>query len=124
MSSRVPAPQNPDRHPWAVNPLYNEACLFAGVSSGLLTAFEHVVCVDDGSTDGSAAIARDAGAHLVEHPVNLGQGAALQTGITFALSHDECHYIVTFDADGQHRLTDALGMLDLARTDDLAIVFG
>lgn len=86
--------------------------------------FAHVICVDDGSSDASARIATEAGAMLVQHPVNLGQGAALQTGITYALSHSECEYIVTFDADGQHRIEDALGMLELARAEDLAIVFG
>jgi len=46
-----------------------------------------------------------AGATVVTHPVNLGQGAALQTCIKFALQHDAT-YIVTFDADGQHRPSD------------------
>lgn len=105
-------------------PLYNEASVIGGVIAQLRQDFVHVVCVDDGSTDGSAAVAAEAGAMLVQHPVNLGQGAALQTGISFALAHRECEYIVTFDADGQHRIEDALGMLELARTEDLAVVFG
>ncbi len=105
-------------------PLYNEADVIAEVIAGLRPHFEHVVCVDDGSRDGSAAIAARAGAQLVQHPVNLGQGAALQTGISFALTHPECEYIVTFDADGQHRVQDALDMLELARAEDLAVVFG
>lgn len=117
-------PPGPDRRAWVIIPLYNEASMIAEVVAGLRQQFVHVVCVDDGSTDGSAKIAETAGAHLVQHPVNLGQGAALQTGIAFALSHPECDYIVTFDADGQHRIEDALGMLALAREDDLAIVFG
>lgn len=86
--------------------------------------FVHVICVDDGSSDGSARIAADAGAHLVQHPVNLGQGAALQTGISFALSFPACEHIITFDADGQHRVEDAVAMLAMARTEDLAVVFG
>ena len=47
---------------------------------------------------------------VVTHHINLGQGAALQTGITFALERG-ANYIVTFDADGQHRLEDALAAL-------------
>jgi glycosyltransferase involved in cell wall biosynthesis len=59
------------------------------------------VLVNDGSTDDTAARARLAGAKVVSHAINLGQGAALQTGITYALRLGASH-IVTFDADGQH----------------------
>lgn len=117
-------PALPDQRTWVVIPLYNEASVIAGVVQGLLPHFPNVVCVDDGSTDGSAQIARRAGARLVEHPINLGQGAALQTGIEYALSHADCDYIVTFDADGQHRIEDAAGMVALARKNDRAVVFG
>ncbi|CAD5138682.1 glycosyltransferase family 2 protein [Microbacterium sp. NRRL B-14842] len=124
MSPSVPSPRTPDRRAWIVIPLYNEASVIGSVITQLRQEFAHVICVDDGSSDASARIATEAGAMLVQHPVNLGQGAALQTGITYALSHSECEYIVTFDADGQHRIEDALGMLELARAEDLAIVFG
>lgn len=105
-------------------PLYNEATVVGGVIRDLRLHFPHIVCVDDGSVDGSAAVAEAAGASVVRHPVNLGQGAALQTGIDFALAHPGCEYIVTFDADGQHRIEDALEMLAMARAEDVAIVFG
>jgi glycosyltransferase involved in cell wall biosynthesis len=62
------------------------------------------VVVDDGSGDGTADHAATAAA-VVRHPVNLGQGAALQTGIDYAL-HQGADVIVTFDADGQHRASD------------------
>lgn len=124
MPTSVPAPSSPDSQSWVVIPLFNEASVIGSVIERLKPHFEHIVCVDDGSTDGSAIEAASGGAHLVQHPVNLGQGAALQTGIDFALSHPECEYIVTFDADGQHRLEDAIGMLELARQDELAVVFG
>ncbi|GAB3631119.1 glycosyltransferase family 2 protein [Microbacterium shaanxiense] len=113
-----------DPHTWVVIPLYNEATVIAGVIRGLLPSFPNVVCVDDGSSDNSAEAARDAGTHLVEHPINLGQGAALQTGIEYALAQPGCEYIVTFDADGQHRVEDAVGMVAAARERDAAIVFG
>ncbi|MFS2280103.1 glycosyltransferase family 2 protein [Microbacterium sp. OR21] len=124
MPATVPPPHAPDRHAWVIIPLYNEASMISGVITDLRQEFEHIVCVDDGSSDGSARIAAEAGAHLVQHPVNLGQGAALQTGIEYALAHPDCDYLVTFDADGQHRIEDALGMLALAREEDIAIVFG
>jgi hypothetical protein len=61
----------------------------------------HVLVVDDGSRDRTAAVAAELGAHVVSHPVNSGQGAALQTGYLVAerLGVD---VVVTLDADGQH----------------------
>lgn len=109
---------------WVVIPLYNEATVIGSVVSTLLDEFSHVVCIDDGSTDGSARVARAAGARVLTHPVNLGQGAALQTGFEYVLYQPNARYVVTFDADGQHRIEDARAMVDLARRDNLAIVFG
>jgi polyprenyl-phospho-N-acetylgalactosaminyl synthase len=113
-----------DSSSWVVIPLYNEATVIPGVVAELRERFDHVVCVDDGSRDGSAEAARAAGARVLYHPHNLGQGAALQTGIEYARDQPGADYIVTFDADGQHRVVDALAMLELARRDELAIVFG
>src|ERR1700739_1584325 len=64
---------------WIVIPAFNEAAVIGDVVADVRSVFDHVVCVDDGSADGSGAIARRAGAHLVRHPINLGQGAAIQT---------------------------------------------
>ena len=95
---------------WLVVPLYNEASVIGDVVRGALARFGHVVCVDDGSTDGSADAARAAGARVLRHPVNLGQGASLQTGIEYALAAG-ARYVVTFDSDGQHRVDDAVAMV-------------
>lgn len=108
---------------WVVIPLYNESTVIADVVAGLLPAFTNVVCIDDGSRDGSGRVARAAGAHVVTHPINLGQGAALQTGFDYALERG-ARFVVTFDADGQHRVEDAVAMTARARAEDLAIVFG
>lgn len=108
---------------WLVVPLYNEAEVIGDVVRGARERFRHVVCVDDGSTDGSAAAAQAAGARVLRHPVNLGQGAALQTGIEYVVGAG-ARYVVTFDADGQHQVTDAVAMVELARAEDVAIVFG
>ncbi|GAA1514908.1 glycosyltransferase involved in cell wall biosynthesis [Agromyces terreus] len=118
---------DPRRHSgdtWIVIPLYNEGSVIARVVAELREHFEHIVCVDDGSTDGSADAAEAAGARLIRHPVNLGQGAALQTGFDYVVKQPGARYLVTFDADGQHRIEDAMLMLDLAKHDDVAIVFG
>ncbi len=109
---------------WFVIPLFNEEQVIANVVREVRRTFPNVVCVDDGSTDGSAAAARSAGAVVVRHPVNLGQGAALQTGFDYALAQPDMLWVVTFDADGQHQVSDVLEMLEKARTEDLDVVFG
>src|SRR6185436_6264933 len=71
---------------WVIVPLYNEEQVIGDVVAQVRTAFPQVVCVDDGSSDRSAEVAAEAGAKVVRHPLNLGQGAALQTGFEYALS--------------------------------------
>jgi len=105
-------------------PVFNEAAVIAQVVRAGLAACTRVVCVDDGSTDRSAVLARQAGATVVRHPFNLGQGAALQTGMQYALEATDAEYLITFDADGQHQVADAVAMARHAREHDLAIVFG
>lgn len=105
-------------------PVYNEATVIGTVIAGLLEEFPNVVCVDDGSSDASARIAQEAGAVVVQHPVNLGQGAALQTGIEYALQDPEVDAVITFDADGQHRVSDAKAMLARIRSGEAEVVLG
>lgn len=109
---------------WIVIPMYNEAQVVGDVITELRKTFPYVVCVDDGSSDGSQEIAREAGAVVIQHPVNLGQGASLQTGISYALTDPEVDAIVTFDADGQHRVEDALAMVERIRSGEAEIVLG
>ena len=90
---------------------HNEAAAIARVVFGAKRAGYSALVVDDGSGDASAEIARAAGAAVVKHPFNLGQGAALQTGIEYALAGD-AQIIVTFDADGQHRVSDISRLTD------------
>jgi glycosyltransferase involved in cell wall biosynthesis len=89
---------------------YNEAPVIGAVVADVVRAGYAVVVVDDGSRDATVDIASRAGATVVPHPVNLGQGAALQTGIEFALAQG-AEAIVTFDADGQHRTGDVARLL-------------
>jgi glycosyltransferase involved in cell wall biosynthesis len=107
-----------------VVPVFNEAEVIGSVVKEILTHCPHVVCVNDGSTDGSHDEILNAGAFLVNHPINMGQGAALQTGIEFARMLPGVRRFVTFDADGQHRLEDALRMLDTLDETDVDIVLG
>lgn len=109
---------------WIVIPMYNEATVVGSVIADLLPVFPHVVCVDDGSSDGSQDVARAAGAVVVQHPINLGQGAALQTGIEYALQDPEMDAVVTFDADGQHRVPDAFDMVQRIRSGEAEVVLG
>lgn len=109
---------------WIVVPLYNEAQVIGHVVRELRVTFPNVVCVDDGSTDESITEALNAGAHVVPHPFNLGQGAALQTGLHYALGFADAEYFVTFDADGQHAVEDAVRMVNRLGTEPLDIVIG
>lgn len=113
-----------NRDAWVVMPVYNEKTVVAAVVSEVLRSFPNVVCVDDGSVDGSAEQVARTGAHLVRHPINLGQGAALQTGLAYAKARPGARYFVTFDADGQHRVDDAQAMLAVARTGTADVVLG
>lgn len=109
---------------WVVVPAFNEAAVIGGVITELRSVFDHVVCVDDGSTDGTGATALRAGAHLVRHPINIGQGAAIQTGVEYARQQPEASVFATFDADGQHRVKDVTAMVQRLRLGDVDVVIG
>src|SRR5262245_38813684 len=100
---------------WVIVPAYDEARVIAGVIAELTRDGYRVVVVDDGSSDTTREIAAESGAIVLAHPINLGQGAALQTGIEFALSRG-AEFLVTFDADGQHRATDIGTLLAALQT--------
>ena len=95
---------------WVVIPAYNEGKMVGEVVANLVTLGLQVVVVDDGSADNTQAVAKSAGAIVLRHVTNRGQGAALQTGIDFVLGQ-KASVVVTFDADGQHSAEDipALG---------------
>lgn len=107
-----------------VIPVHNEEPVVASVVTAVRRAYTHVICVDDASTDGSAAEIRRTGAYQLNHPVNLGQGAALQTGFEFARRIPEVRWVVTFDADGQHQLADVARMVEVAEETGVDVVLG
>jgi glycosyltransferase involved in cell wall biosynthesis len=96
---------------WVVIPAYNEERMIGRVVEEVKRLFANVVVIDDACADQTAREARAAGAQVVRHPINLGQGAALQTGFNYALDAGAT-YIVTFDADGQHHIEDVPAMLE------------
>ncbi|MCC7460957.1 MAG: glycosyltransferase family 2 protein [Gammaproteobacteria bacterium] len=108
---------------WIVVPAYNEGPVVASVVSELTERYPNVVVVDDCSTDATAVAAEAAGATVLRHPINLGQGAALETGIRYALSRG-ARNVVTFDADGQHRMEDIATLLDARETSGADVVLG
>ena len=107
-------------HTWIVIAAYNEGAVIYDVVREITSAGWQVVVVDDGSSDRTAAQARSAGATVLRHAVNLGQGAALQTGIDFAIRRG-AREVVTFDADGQHSVGDIAPMVDALREADIAL---
>jgi glycosyltransferase involved in cell wall biosynthesis len=109
---------------WIIVPAFNEAQVIGDVVADLRSVFANVVCVDDGSSDDTAGVALRSGAHVVRHPVNLGQGAAIQTGVEYARRRSGAEIFATFDADGQHRVKDVARMAQRLARGDADIVIG
>src|SRR4051794_5239947 len=84
-----------------VIPAYNEASAIGATVQPLIEAGYRSIVVDDGSTDGTWTTLEGLDVIRIRHPINLGQGAALQTGMEYAC-RAEARIIVHFDADGQH----------------------
>ena len=105
-------------------PFYNEEEVIEKVLRELIASNYQVVAIDDGSTDRSNEIARKMNCVLLKHPSNFGQGAALQTGISFARINPKIEYFVTFDSDGQHQVSDINHMLKPLVNGETDFVFG
>jgi glycosyltransferase involved in cell wall biosynthesis len=105
---------------WIVIAAYNEGRVIRHVVSEVVAAGWNVVAVDDGSRDNTVSEAKLGGAIVVRHAVNLGQGAALQTGIDYAIRRG-ADFIVTFDADGQHNCDDIPALIAALDHADVAL---
>ncbi|NJE46790.1 glycosyltransferase [Thermococcus sp. GR7] len=97
---------------YVVVPAYNEERTIGTVLDDLLRYFraEEIIVVNDGSRDKTAEVARSRGVHVLTHLVNRGLGGALGTGIAYVLRKN-ARLILTFDADGQHLVSDALRVM-------------
>ncbi len=108
---------------FVIVPCYNEAGVLAQSLRPLLATDYVVVVVDDGSRDDTPAILSTLPVRTLRHPINLGQGAALQTGMAYALAAG-ADVAVHFDADGQHRVEDIDALLAPIRAGDADVVLG
>ncbi len=91
--------------------------------AGMFFGAGHILVVDDGSTDDTAAIARQSGAVVLGHVVNRGKGAALRTGFRWALDNGY-DAVLTMDADGQHACHEIPLFLEAAESFDSDIILG
>ncbi len=112
-----------ERQPHLILPAYNEAVKIGKVVRQVRDVYANVLVVDDGSTDATGEEARAAGATVVRHPTNRGQGAAIQTGIIYALRCG-AWCLVTFDCDGQHRVEDVPALIEPIRRGEAEVVLG
>lgn len=123
--SQLPAPASQRRtaaEPASVTvliPAFNEAAAIGNVVTGLRQSatWQEIVVVDDGSTDGTAEAARQAGARVIRHPYNKGNGAAVKSGIREAAGA----FILVMDGDGQHTAKDALRLVMFLDEYDLVV---
>lgn len=104
-------------------PAFNESVTISSVVKPIVDEGYQVVVIDDCSTDETSSKAYANGATVLRHPINLGQGAALQTGIDYCLNQS-FDVIVTFDADGQHQMKDAKRLIDCILNHEADIACG
>jgi glycosyltransferase involved in cell wall biosynthesis len=105
-------------------PFYNEEQVINKVISELISHNYKVLAVDDGSSDKSYENIQDLKCTIIRHPQNFGQGAALQTGMSFAKLNPNLEIFVTFDSDGQHQVANIENVLNPLIKDEADIVFG
>jgi glycosyltransferase involved in cell wall biosynthesis len=107
----------------ALIPAFNEASHIAQVVEGARQHVESVIVIDDGSTDGTAELASNAGAFCIVSPSNCGKASALRLGFAYALSQNFTHAI-TLDGDGQHLPQDIPALLRMAQETEADMVIG
>ena len=104
-------------------PAFNEENNIGPIITNLKKKYDHILVCDDGSSDSTADIASKMGAHVVKHSKNLGYGSAIKTIFNEAKKID-CNILVTFDADGQHQISEIDDMLKPIMENIADIVIG
>lgn len=107
----------------AIVPAYNEAKRIGSVVRDLFSQVDSVVVIDDNSSDETSEIAQEAGAIVLRHKINRGQGATLQTGHDYALSVG-ADYVLHFDGDGQFDISDISPAMQKIKTTKANVLFG
>mgnify|MGYP001276068885 CR=1 FL=1 len=107
----------------AIVPAFNEEKRIGSVVRNLFSHVDFVVVVNDASTDATAEIAREAGATVLSHATNRGQGAALETGHVFART-TSAEYVLHFDGDGQFDVADISPALSAMKDAGVDVLFG
>ncbi len=109
--------------PWIVMAAYNEGSRLATTLAKVTSEYSNVIVVDDGSSDDTWQIAGEFNVWRLRHIVNCGQGAALQTGLEFALEQG-ADIIVTFDSDGQHMVSEIESICEPIRAGRVDVALG
>ena len=104
-------------------PAFNEEKNIGHIIAKLNEKYDHIILCDDGSSDMTATIASSLGAHVVKHETNLGYGAAIKTIFNEARKTDG-DVLITFDADGQHQISEIDSLLDPISEKKADIVIG
>src|SRR3954449_10629940 len=118
----MPTPAASASRVLAIVPAYNEAAAVGSTIAELNSTCPgvDVLVIDDGSSDGTADVARGAGARVCQLPYNLGVGGAMRAGYRFALRH-QYEVAVQVDADGQHDPTYVRPLVDALEAADIVI---
>ena len=104
-------------------PAYNEEKNIGAIVAKLKKKYDNIVICDDGSSDMTQIIASSLGAMVIKHPTNLGYGAAIKTIFNEARKLD-ADILVTFDADGQHQISEIDSVLQPLFENKADIVIG
>ena len=109
---------------YIIVPAYNEEkCIDKTIKDLRDHGYKNIIVINDGSTDKTSKIAKDNKVILISHPINLGQGSSIQTGLEYALLSG-ADILVTFDSDGQHRASDIADLLEPIINDKAEVTLG
>jgi glycosyltransferase involved in cell wall biosynthesis len=115
---------DPYRNVWVVIPAYNEEGSIGLILDQFVDNQYSVLVIDDCSTDNTTQIVKNYPVTLLRHMINLGQGASLQTGFDYLIKNTKAEFVVTFDSDGQHDITDIPKLLNPLLNDQCDVVLG